>query len=636
MDDITIDGMGEMEFRRSIEEMLRRGEADGAASKLRGLLEPYAGESGILPARFLTVSADEISFAGWDELSERLGKYDRPELQISALSVAIAHPEEVGAQPGEDGTLSPSIETSYFSDSAFPFSVAARDDLLDGYSHYGCQWQGDFESTDSTLSVEGIDDLYGAIVKLEAKLMDSEQPDTEEIRAGSLGACYLAVLIHQALRETVRQKGLPRALCVMAGRDEVYPFFDAPVMTSEEYRHDGTIETVAEGPKSYPTEDQEVDEQELEADDTGYNSLLSIGGKSMKKKPVLSLDPDEVESASRLEQLAAAEDLANRDKPKRVNVLAGLSAADATDDPAGFAETEEDEDSDIFDDPQSFRESPSQDLQGWDAEPPLPSEAPGPVESDANGWGAEPPLPTEEPLASPEFEQPEQVWQVDPVEEQEPAEETAELDAEPQSDQPTGDSDDITGDDTGWTDGSGWGEPADLSVPSDGPVEHDAPGETDGWGPAELSEPQSVDASGEPDQWPQDPVENEEFSAPAEAQDWQPADEAAELEDLVANAEAEDRPTTCEPQDAWDNVPPAGEVEWPARHEEEAAAWFPEPAEPIARVEDIVPPQVEKPSFEPQGHSLRARIVKTQEPVKTKTHRFVAFIEWLIKLIKRS
>jgi len=45
-------------------------------------------------------------------------------------------------------------------------------------------------------------------------------------------ACYLAVLIHQALREAVRQHGLPRPLCVLAACDGVYPFFDVDAVTA--------------------------------------------------------------------------------------------------------------------------------------------------------------------------------------------------------------------------------------------------------------------------------------------------------------------------------------------------------------------------------------------------------------------
>ena len=47
-------------------------------------------------------------------------------------------------------------------------SEAARSVLADGYSLYGCEWQGTFEPSDSSLPGEGIDDLYGAVAALDA------------------------------------------------------------------------------------------------------------------------------------------------------------------------------------------------------------------------------------------------------------------------------------------------------------------------------------------------------------------------------------------------------------------------------------------------------------------------------------
>lgn len=355
MDAIAIDGLDEHDFRRSIENMLRRGEADGAASRLRALLGPFAGENGILPPRFLTVSSDELALAGWDGLEERIGEYDRPDHRISALSIAVTDPETAGVYPDEAGKLAPCIETSYFSDEAFPFSEAARSDLLEGYSLEGCEWQGEFETTDTRLSVEGIDDLYGAVARLEAKLMDSEEPRQDEIRAGSLGACYLAVLIHQAVRDSIRRNGLPRALCVMAGNNGVYPYFDAPVMSSEEYRDGCTIDCVPDVP---PVMALDAGEPEASAIDgpSGYNSLANVTLRKGTKKPVIALDPEEAEAASRLDAVAAAQLMADTDAP-RIGVLADLEASEAAEPVPLFASRGSSGEPDVFADLASFREA---------------------------------------------------------------------------------------------------------------------------------------------------------------------------------------------------------------------------------------------------------------------------------------
>jgi len=178
---ITIDGMEEMEFRRSIESMLRNGRADDAADKLKNLLADFAGEGRILPERFLSVTAHDIRLDGWDQLGDKLGEYDRPEVPMSAISIDILDPQGIGARPDSGGCLKPVMETSYFSDSAYPFSEAGREDLLDGYSSFGCEWQGNFENVDTVISVEGIDDLYGATVGLENKVAAGGKAELSDI-----------------------------------------------------------------------------------------------------------------------------------------------------------------------------------------------------------------------------------------------------------------------------------------------------------------------------------------------------------------------------------------------------------------------------------------------------------------------
>jgi hypothetical protein len=305
---ITIDGMEEMEFRRSIETMLRRGQADDAAKRLRELLEGYAGEGRQLPARFLAVTADDVRLEGWNELGGKLGEYDRPEAAMSAISIDILDPQGVGVRPDEQGRLKPVIETSYFSDSAYPFSEAGREDLLDGYSSFGCEWQGNFENVDTTISVDGIDDLYGATVALENRVASGNSATTEDIEAGSVGSCYIAVLIHQAIRNAALDKGLPRPICVIAGSNDAYPFFDAPAMTVEEYcMANGITPAIEAEAASEFEEDFGEDAPQVAHGLASLESLMSMGGKKKEKKPVLTIDPDEADTAESLELQEAAD-----------------------------------------------------------------------------------------------------------------------------------------------------------------------------------------------------------------------------------------------------------------------------------------------------------------------------------------
>src|SRR6185369_6430100 len=302
METITIDGVDEHAFRHSVEDMLRYDNVDEATEKLRALLEPYAGPGGPLPARFLAVTAADVEITGWDRLASRLGSYDRPQFPISAIGVVLADARALGGPGPRDGRLAPFIKTYYFSDDAYPFTNAARDDLLDGYSRDGFGWQGDYQATDATLAIKGIDDLHGAIIGLEDRLLDSANPPEDQLRAGTIGACFLAALIHQALRDTIRQQGLPRPLCVLAACDGVYPFFDAPVAGWDDCLTAAAAEA-ATG-EAWPAE-LEADEAALE----GEGSLLSIVSRKGTKHLALELGEDDLREAARLAQDAGAQRL---------------------------------------------------------------------------------------------------------------------------------------------------------------------------------------------------------------------------------------------------------------------------------------------------------------------------------------
>jgi hypothetical protein len=285
---IVIDGLNEEDFRRSIENRLREGKAGAAIERLRALLGPYAGPGGILPDRFLTIDAADLALSGWDALGEAVCQHDRPGRPVTALSIAFGWPGEDGPQPDAEGRFHPHVETSYFNDDAFPFSQCGREDLLEGYSFYDCTWAGDAEATDTALSLDGIDDLHSALAELEARLLASAEPDEDGIRAGSLGSCLLSALLFQAVSDQIGRNGLPRPLCVMAGSNGVYPYFDAPVA--------GMPEDVRKAAEAQADLAGAGHGQAIPA--PRYSSLLMTGIPRAKKRAVLVLEESEDELAN--------------------------------------------------------------------------------------------------------------------------------------------------------------------------------------------------------------------------------------------------------------------------------------------------------------------------------------------------
>lgn len=312
MTSIVIDRLNEEDFRRAIENRLREKQASVAIERLRRLLAPYAGPGKILSERFLTVETSDFVLSGWEALDESIRRYDRPGSPITAISIAFGWPGEEPRPRDASGHLSPYLETRYFTDAAFPFSESTRDDLLDGYSSYGCTWGDDCEATDTALSVGGIDDLHTALTDLEEVLLGSDSPDEDGLRAGSLGACLLSALLVQAVSEQIDQHGLPRPLCVMSGSSGVYPFFDAPVAGMPVEAPPATPEWFEDASPAVPVMPEDISQG---APACRYSSLLMTGIPRAKKRAVLVLEEDADEMASRIARLRSNDETAEQDQP---------------------------------------------------------------------------------------------------------------------------------------------------------------------------------------------------------------------------------------------------------------------------------------------------------------------------------
>ena len=294
MGTIVLDGLNEEDFRRSIQYRLREGSPAVAAARLRTLLAPYAGPGGLLPPRFLTVTADDLVLRGWDTLGDAMVRHDQFDRPVTAVSIAFGWPGEDAPAPDARGHLNPHIETSYYNDGTFPFSNSCRETLLESYSAEGSTWGGDPQATDNAIGLDGIDDLTGALAALETQLLASEDPDEAGLCAGSLGACLLSALLVEAVTARIARDGLPRPICVTAGSSGVYPYFDAPVagMPAAVLKAAEALEEAGAEPSQVPG--------------PRYSSLLVTSIPRARKRAVLVLEDNPEQPAEQQAERFAA------------------------------------------------------------------------------------------------------------------------------------------------------------------------------------------------------------------------------------------------------------------------------------------------------------------------------------------
>lgn len=226
--DVTVDGMAEDAFRHSIETMLREGRADEAARRLKVMLSDHCGENRALPGNFLRLSLREIAFAGWHLIAETISELDQAGEPVSAIAFDL-NLEPFAPLPGHE----PSIDTFFYFDNAWPFSECDRSALLEGFDDRGPVWQSEHADTNSgIIAISGLAEASAALASLKRTIDEDAADKRQAADAWMLGACYLSVLFHIAVRDMVLSGGLPRPMAVLAGNDHCYPNFSAPVLAA--------------------------------------------------------------------------------------------------------------------------------------------------------------------------------------------------------------------------------------------------------------------------------------------------------------------------------------------------------------------------------------------------------------------
>lgn len=215
------------QFCNDVQQDLRDGHAAEAAERVvfaLGVLEEFGHPIVELCREY---PADRIAVHGWENIADRLDALDKPDQPITAISIDLSCHGDIGED--SDEAIAPNLETNFFADNAFPFSTSDLAALCAGYSGSGCEWQGNFQDIDATITVSGIGRLSFAIDELERQSRNSDDPAGSD--AAVVALAYRAVIVYQAIYAMVDEYGLPRPLTIIVGNNESYPFFDAPVIS---------------------------------------------------------------------------------------------------------------------------------------------------------------------------------------------------------------------------------------------------------------------------------------------------------------------------------------------------------------------------------------------------------------------
>lgn len=223
----------ERRFRLKVEMMLREGKPDAALAAVDARL----GEIAERPfARLaLAVEPESIVITGWEKLSTTIDSLDVHGQPISAFGIDFCNPAQFGNKPDEAMNLRPVLETAFYCDDVFPFTTSDRQALVAGYGRAGPRWQGGFDHNDNEIGVTGLDAIYGRYHAVLPHMEAGELTELTDYDAPRLTAMRTAVLLHIAVARAIEEQGLPRAMAVMVGSNDDYPWFDAPVITRDEY-----------------------------------------------------------------------------------------------------------------------------------------------------------------------------------------------------------------------------------------------------------------------------------------------------------------------------------------------------------------------------------------------------------------
>lgn len=222
----------ERAFREKLQGLMREGKADLALAAVEATFAELGDHA--LSRQALSVKPDDVRITGWDKIAKTADSLDAHGPAITAVSIDFSLPS-LEEDPDADKCLAPVLKTLYYCDEAYSFSASDRATLNTGYNRAGARWYGQDEHMDHETRVTGLEPVYGVYHAMFPHMTRGELTDLADYDIPRLAAMRAAILLHLAIARTVEEEGLPRAMTVLCGSEEDYPYFDAPIITRDEY-----------------------------------------------------------------------------------------------------------------------------------------------------------------------------------------------------------------------------------------------------------------------------------------------------------------------------------------------------------------------------------------------------------------
>ena len=220
---------GERRYGRAFADLIRAERHDLAEDRLTSDLATLRVP---LAELCLETRADAVELTDWETLGQLIFQPLRDGGLCSAIGLDLSNYADLPPTP--EGWVELSVEVPFYSDSAFPFSTATREEILAVNASDPTPWQGRFEDVGpfGMLTV-GLARLNSAIEGHSTRRHlppgpgQPPAPAPAEFVAYRLATWFRALRFHQTAKRYLDHEGLARRIPVIVGSHGAGPFLEA-------------------------------------------------------------------------------------------------------------------------------------------------------------------------------------------------------------------------------------------------------------------------------------------------------------------------------------------------------------------------------------------------------------------------